>query len=87
MTKPTDSDTMHVVARAPFHLYFDDDAIAVSAKNRLGGFDILPGHADFFSLLDKGEVTIETSDKLVTFAVHNGIITVKNGVVALFVNI
>lgn len=87
MAKSTeDTVSMHVIARAPFELYFDDEAVSVSAKNRLGKFDILPGHADFFSLLDKGDVRIETAKKRLTIPIHNGIITVRGGEVALFVN-
>ena len=37
-----------VIARAPFTVYYEGPASAVSAKNRVGPFDILPGHADFF---------------------------------------
>ena len=32
-----------VIARAPFTVYYEGPASAVSAKNRVGPFDILPG--------------------------------------------
>ena len=46
-SKKTDSVKLSVIARAPFQIYYEGEAIAVSAKNRIGDFDILPGHADF----------------------------------------
>ncbi len=49
-----------VIARAPFHIYYVGPATAISAVNRIGPFDILPGHADFFSILKPGEVIIDT---------------------------
>lgn len=77
---------LKVVARAPFHVYYDGIAQAVTATNKVGQFDILPGHADFFSMLDPGEVIIETSGEPVTFTIRNGILTVRDNEVLLFVN-
>ncbi|HEX7368162.1 MAG TPA: F0F1 ATP synthase subunit epsilon [Candidatus Saccharimonadales bacterium] len=81
------STTLHVIARAPFQVYYEGDARAVSASNKVGDFDVLPGHADFFSMLIPGEITIETgSANPITFTAHNGIITVRDDEVMLFVN-
>jgi F0F1-type ATP synthase epsilon subunit len=77
---------LHVIARAPFHLYYDGPAESVSAKNAVGKFDVLPGHADFFSMLDPCEVVIETKSDQVVFSIQNGIITVRDNEVMLFVN-
>jgi F0F1-type ATP synthase epsilon subunit len=75
-----------VIARAPFKIYYEGPAQVVSAANAVGEFDILPGHADFFSVLIPGEVMIETSNEPVTFPIHNGIIAVRDNEVMLFVN-
>lgn len=83
-----DKPTLSVIARAPFHVYFEGEAQAVSATNAVGPFDILPGHADFFSILDPGDVIIDTgTDEPVTFEITNGIAAVRNDEVMLFVNI
>jgi F-type H+-transporting ATPase subunit epsilon len=76
-----------VIARAPFHVYYDGKAQAVSAANKVGEFDILPGHADFFSMLTPGEVVISTADKPVSFNINNGIVAVRDNEVMMFVNI
>jgi len=78
---------LNVTARAPFHKYYEGPAKAVSATNNVGKFDILPGHADFFSVMNAGEVVIETDSEPVSFTITNGIITVRNDEVMLFVNI
>ncbi len=83
---PDISTELGVIARAPFHLYYDGIAQSVSATNKVGKFDILPGHADFFSMLDPGEVVIETATDQVVFTINNGIITVRDNEVMLFVN-
>lgn len=77
---------MHVIARAPFTLYYDGPARVVSAANKIGQFDILPGHADFFSMLTAGEVIIETAAEPISFMATNGIATVRDNEVYLFVN-
>jgi F0F1-type ATP synthase epsilon subunit len=76
-----------VKARAPFHIFYEGPAKSVSASNAVGKFDVLPGHADFFSVMIPGEVTIETDKDPVIFSVSSGIITVRNDEVMLFVNI
>ena len=69
-----------------FHVYFEGPARAVTASNKVGQFDILAGHADFFSMLIPGEVVIETPSEPITFTINNGIITVRDNEVLLFVN-
>jgi F0F1-type ATP synthase epsilon subunit len=80
---------LSVIARAPFHIYFEGEALTVSAANSVGPFDILPGHADFFSILDPCNVTIDTGSdsEPMTFEITNGIVAVRNDEVMLFVNI
>lgn len=78
--------SLSVIARAPFHVYYEGQAQAISATNKVGDFDILPGHADFFSMLLPCDVTIETSSAPVTFSITNGIIAVRDNEVMLFVN-
>ena len=78
---------LNVIARAPFHVYYEGVAERVSAVNRVGTFDVLPGHADFFSVLSPGDVTIETESDIINFKVANGIMAVRDNTVMLFVNI
>lgn len=87
MRHKDDNAELSVIARGPFDIYYEGTARAVSAANAVGQFDVLPGHADFFSILDPGEVTITTRDKPVIFNANNGIITVRDNEVMLFVNI
>ena len=76
-----------VNARAPFHVYYEGEAVRVSAANSVGPFDILTGHADFFSIISPCIATVETATDVVSFDITNGIIAVHNNTVALFVNI
>lgn len=67
--------------------YYDGFAVSVSATNRKGLFDILPGHTNFFSLLTPGTVQINTGQKQLQIVVDSGIVKVSQGVVTLFINI
>jgi F0F1-type ATP synthase epsilon subunit len=78
---------LKVKARAPFHIFYEGPAKAVSGANSVGKFDVLPGHADLFSVMVPGEVIIETDKDPITFSINSGIITVRNDEVMLFVNI
>jgi len=84
---PVKTASLNVIARAPFQIYYEGVSTMVSAANEVGNFDILPGHADFFSVLIAGDVVIETEKEPVLFHITNGIISVHNSDVMLFVNI
>jgi len=86
MKHKSDAPQLTVIARAPFHIYYEGPARVVSANNRIGKFDVLPGHADFFSVMGAGEVLIETDSDTINFAISGGIIGVRDDEVMLFVN-
>lgn len=86
MKHKSDITQLNVIARAPFHVYYEGAARVVSAVNKVGKFDILPGHADFFSVMSPGEVIIETEADTVNFPISGGIIGVRDDEVMLFVN-
>lgn len=78
---------LHVIARAPFTVYYEGSALALQAENRVGKFAILPGHADFFSMLRPCTCVIETEDSEISFQIESGMIQVRDDTVMLFVNI
>ena len=78
--------SLNVIARAPFHVYYEGPALSITAKNKVGEFDILPGHADFFSMLIPCTVTISTDTDDISFEIYSGMLTVKSDEVMLFVN-
>lgn len=86
MSAPTETPKLHVIARAPFQLYYDGPALSLSAENKVGKFDILPQHADFFSMLKPCDVIVETETEEITFPIRTGMLTVRNDEVMLFVN-
>ena len=77
---------LQIIARAPFRVYYEGPAYLLSATNKVGKFDVLPGHADFFSVLVPGDIVIETEAGTVQFPITNGIVAVRNDEAMLFVN-
>ena len=72
---------------SPTQTLYDGPALSVSATNRIGPFDILADHANFFSLLTEGNVLINTGFQSLTFPIQHGIVKVKNNEVTLFIDI
>lgn len=87
MRSPSFEDKIYVIARAPFHVYYDGPANSFSAKNKVGDFSILPGHADFFSMLIPAKVEIVDDETVTAFEVKSGLVTVRDDQVYLFVNV
>lgn len=86
MSKQKDAK-LSVIARAPFEVYYEGEAEVLSAENKIGPFDVLPGHADFFSVLRPCTVIIDRpGEDPISFKVQNGIITVRDDEVMLFCN-
>lgn len=80
--------TLNVNARSPFEIYYEGPANAVSAANSSGAFDILPGHANFFSIINPDSaVIVQTEKETINIGASNGIVCVDNDEVLLFLNI
>jgi F0F1-type ATP synthase epsilon subunit len=72
---------------SPFQTYYQGEAISLSAANRTGPFDILPGHINFFSLLTNGTVTVNTGFQLLEFQIGRGVVRVNRDNVTLFADV
>jgi F0F1-type ATP synthase epsilon subunit len=81
------SKLLEVKLRSPYQNYYSGAATSVSAKNRLGVFDVLPDHTPFFTLLVASVVTVRTAKETLEFKVENGILKTKNNQVDIFLNI
>lgn len=54
---------LKVTIMTPREIVFDAPAFAVSSKNSEGSFDILPGHANFISIIQNQPIKITKPDK------------------------
>lgn len=82
---PAKSKTLHVKVISPAQIYYEGPADSVSAFNKVGPFDILSDHANFFSLLTAGDIKINTGAQVLNFPIKHGIVKVTNNIVTLFI--
>jgi F0F1-type ATP synthase epsilon subunit len=72
---------------SPFQTYYQGEAISLSAANRTGPFDILPGHINFFSLITSGTVVVNTGFQQLEFQIGRGVVRVTRDDVTLFADV
>jgi F0F1-type ATP synthase epsilon subunit len=85
MAKKIATKPMHVKVISPAQIYYEGPAETVSAINKVGPFDILADHANFFSLLTEGDIVINTGPQQLHFPIKHGIVKVTNNIVTLFI--
>lgn len=78
---------LEVKLYSQFHVYFEGGAESVTALNKTGPFDILPGHANFFTLLTEGKVKIMSGGEPFEYSVSRGVAQVSDNKVKVFVDI
>lgn len=76
---------LHVKVISPMQVYYDGSAQAVSAVNKVGPFDILADHANFFSLLTEGNIVVHTGYQELAFPITHGIVKCTNNRITLFI--
>jgi len=72
---------------SPTEIHYDGPAVAVSAQNKVGPFDILADHANFFSVITAGAIIVHTGTSDIPFAVSKGIVKVHDNKVTFFIDI
>ncbi len=72
---------------SPYQIFFEGEAISLSARNQTGPFDVLYDHINFFSLLEAGEVRINIGAEVRKFPIENGLIKITDNNVVLFANV
>ncbi len=85
--KPSDPTMMQIKVYSPYQVYFNDDAVSISAVNDTGPFDILKGHHRFLTLLDPCELVIEAKNGEEKIKISRGIMYVKEDRVTVFLDV
>lgn len=83
--KLTGQPKLHVKVIAPTQTYYDGPALSVSARNKVGPFDILADHANFFSLITEGDILINSGVQQLSFPVTHGIVKAADNNITLFI--
>ena len=85
--KISDPTMMQIKVYSPYQVYFNDDAVSISAVNDTGPFDILKGHHRFLTLLDPCELVIEAKNGEEKIKISRGIMYVKEDRVTVFLDV
>lgn len=84
----SDKPVMSVKVYAPFQVYFEGEAVSVSAVNDTGPFDILPRHHNFLCMLVPRTLTVCTpSGEEKAIKVHRALMHVKADRVVVFMDV
>ncbi len=80
--------SMAVKVYAPFQVYFEGDAVSVSAANDSGPFDVLPHHKNFLCMLVPCNLVVQPVEgALKTIKVHRALMHVKADRVVVFMDV
>lgn len=82
-----DTPKMAVKVYAPFKIYFEGEALSVSAVNAVGPFDILPGHRNFLCMLVPCELVVRTPSDTKTIKISRALMHVKADSISVFVDV
>ncbi len=86
--KTADADAkMYVKVYAPYKVYYEGDALSVSAESQTGPFDILPRHHNFITLLTACEIIVRTPTHEEKIRIQSGIMHVKADSIIVFLDV
>lgn len=86
--KAGDKKKLKVKIYAPFKIYYEGDALSVSAVNDVGPFDILPKHRNFLCMLVPCDIVVQTLDgHKKTIKINRALMYVEADRVAVFVDV
>lgn len=82
--KEPPADELKVNVETPEGVVWEGMASAVSSKNSVGPFDILPEHANMVTLVDGDPITVSTSAGDTSFTFAKSVISVNDNSVSIF---
>lgn len=79
--------TLNVVINSPEKLVWEGRANSVSSKNSTGQFDVLPGHANFVTMIENEPILIRVGEKEERFQYENAVLSVQGGNITIYAEI
>ena len=74
----------NVVINSPNELIWEGRAKSVSSTNSVGAFDILPGHANFVTMIESKPIIIRTGTGEHSYTYENAVLSVQGGTVTIY---
>lgn len=85
--KANGQPVMSVKVYAPFQVYYEGEALSITAENETGPFDILPKHHNFLCMLVPCELIIRTPFDEQKVKISRALMHVKAEKVTVFVDV
>ncbi len=80
-------DRFFVSINSPEAIVWEGEATAISSKNSRGAFDVLPGHINFITVIEKEPIIVRRDDGDRAFTFPTAIIYVRGGNVTVYTDI
>ena len=81
-------DELHVKITSPEKEFFNGVAYSISSVNSTGKFDILPGHANFLTVIENSPIILQQKDgSKQKFSYPVAILSVTNNQINIYTNI
>jgi len=83
-----DSKSIFVKIYSSYQVYFEGNALSISAENDTGPFDILPRHHNFMTLVNPCEIVIRIKDEEdKKLRITKGVMHVRSNKVTVFLDV
>ena len=80
--------TIHFRIVSPKKVLFEDNALSVSSRNSKGNFDILPGHANFITIVENTPLIIRRDNgQTIKFDLPFGVIYSVDGKINIYTDL
>jgi F0F1-type ATP synthase epsilon subunit len=79
---------LKIIIKSPDKDIFSGEAESLSSQNSAGKFDVLPGHANFITVIENRPIVIRQSEKEKReFVFPLAILSVNNNFITIYTNI
>jgi F0F1-type ATP synthase epsilon subunit len=68
-------------------VFLEDKVLSISAKNKLGNFDVLPNHANFITIILDNLSIVTKDKKRISYKFKRGLLEVNNDQVKIFLGL
>ena len=81
------NNLFHLIVRSHEGLLYEGDVNSVTSYNEKGKFDVLAGHANFISLIQKRLIIQQSNGKNKEVEIDNALLRVRENMVEVYVGI
>lgn len=81
------SDHFPLIVRSRQKTLFQGEVKSISSTNDKGNFDVLPGHANFITLIKKAITLVPTNGEKQQIDVNNGVLRIFKNTASIYIEV